>query len=113
MNSNQTATAQWAAAQELEKKHKRRSSMGPAAMKSGPGSLANGFPSNGGGVGDGRNSQILGSGSVQGGYSGSPVTAVNSGDLNSFSWEVWDAIRTLCGYHPRLGLGKFAKGVSA
>jgi len=71
-----------------DKKHKRKSSMGIGIRMSGSNAL---FPA------------------VQP-PSASPVSnrqsmVIGTGDQNSFSWEVWDCVRTVCDYHPRLGLG--------
>ncbi len=78
--------------------------MGPGA-KSGPGSYqgpVGALPGSAGGVGGGG-----GSNRASAMYGGGGMGSGNSGDLNSFSWEVWDCIRTVCGYHPRLSLGEF------
>jgi protein arginine N-methyltransferase 5 len=72
-----------------DKKHKRKSSMGIGIRMSGSNAL---FPAV-------QPSSI------------SPVSnrqsmVIGTGDQNSFSWEVWDCVRTVCDYHPRLGLGE-------
>jgi protein arginine N-methyltransferase 5 len=74
-----------------DKKHKRKSSMGIGLRMSASHGL---LPTsqqvgNGPSIVSNRQSMIIG-----------------SGDQNSFSWEVWDCVRNVCDYHPRLGLGE-------
>lgn len=69
-----------------DKKHKRKSSMGIGIRMSGSANL---LPT----------SQLH-----QEAVPARQSMVVGSGDQNSFSWEVWDCVRTVCDYHPRLGL---------
>jgi len=39
--------------------------------------------------------------------SGSGQGPVATGDPSS-TWEMWDCIRTLCGYHPRLSVSEYS-----
>ncbi len=36
-----------------------------------------------------------------------PMLVAGSGDGSAFAWEMWDCIRSVCGYHPRLSLSEF------
>jgi protein arginine N-methyltransferase 5 len=72
-----------------DKKHKRKSSMGIGIRMSGSSALLSSVQQSGMNQVSNRQSMIVG-----------------TGDQNSFSWEVWDCVRNVCDYHPRLGLGK-------
>jgi hypothetical protein len=72
-----------------DKKHKRKSSMGIGIRMSGSSALLSSVQQPSMSQVSNRQSMIVG-----------------TGDQNSFSWEVWDCVRNVCDYHPRLGLGK-------
>lgn len=71
-----------------DKKHKRKSSMGIGIRMSGSSALLSSVQQAGMSQVSNRQSMVIG-----------------TGDQNSFSWEVWDCVRNVCDYHPRLGLG--------
>ena len=39
-------------------------------------------------------------------------TQAQGGDPNS-TWEMWDTVRAMCGYHPRLSISKFASSCAS
>jgi len=79
------ASAQTTAQAEMDKKHKRRSSMGPGARTS-----------------------LYGQSTLAGaqGLSKTLAIATSNSDGSAFAWEMWDCIRSICGYHPRLSLSE-------
>lgn len=68
---------------EMDKKHKRRSSMGVPGHRM---SMAS----------NGQHSAVGGARSLMHG---------GGADGSAFAWEMWDVIRSACGYHSRLSLG--------
>lgn len=103
-------------APQMDKKHKRLSSLStrPQSMQT---SLF-GQPANQGTnqnqqqgmrITSGASSLISANtayGSVAGSGQASLSVTAHGGDLSS-TWEMWDCIRTLCGYHPRLSVSMF------
>jgi protein arginine N-methyltransferase 5 len=77
-----------------EKRHKRKSSMGIPLRNSSYSQAPGGAGASA--TGQHHRHSLL---------SGSAGAAV--GDFHSWSWEVWDCIRNICGYHRRLSLSTF------
>lgn len=77
-----------------EKRHKRKSSMGIPVRNSSYGQPSGGSAANASGQYH-RHSLLSG------------AAGAAAGDYHSWSWEVWDCIRNVCGYHRRLSLSTF------
>jgi protein arginine N-methyltransferase 5 len=85
-SAGSSASAQAAYQAEMDKKHKRRSSMGPGARTS---------------LHGGQSTLTS-----PGGLNKTLAIATSNSDGSAFAWEMWDCIRSICGYHPRLSLSQ-------
>jgi hypothetical protein len=89
-HANSSAQAVQSAYQaEMEKKHRRRSSMGVP----GPGARTS------------MHGQSL---VVWSPSAAKVISTAGTGDGSAFAWEMWDCIRNICGYHPRLSLSEWS-----